>query len=41
MEVFVKKNIVYSDIKKKIITGEFAQGEGLNEKDLTEIFKYS
>lgn len=37
----MKKNIVYSDIKKKIITGEFSQGESLNEKDLTEIFKIS
>lgn len=37
----MKKNLVYNDIKKKIITGEFAQGDGINEKDLTEIFKIS
>lgn len=37
----MKKNLVYKDIKKKIITGEFAQGDSINEKDLTEIFKIS
>lgn len=37
----MKKNLVYKNIKKKIITGEFAQGDGINEKELTEIYNIS
>lgn len=37
----MKKNLVYKNIKKKIITGEFAQGNGINEKELTEIYNIS
>jgi DNA-binding GntR family transcriptional regulator len=37
----VKKKIIYKEIKEKIISGKFAQGSHINEKDIIENYKVS